>query len=132
MVEPVADLADTETDQAERAGAGRRWLAPVLVAALLVAAGSGSTLLWRTSSAGPLQYLMPTAATLARAETKDGPAEIEVVRQQMMKINQTSLQLLASQQAEIKRLTDQVAGLSGRLDKALQQIVPSPRAIPAA
>jgi hypothetical protein len=123
------DVADDE-DEAET---GRGWLARIVVVAL-VGVGSGSAFVWHAAG-GSLQALVPrsptpvVAAVTAKSLEQD---EVNALRQQIVTLNQSSQQLLAGRQAEIKRLTDQVAALSSKLD-LLQRPVTSPQAaIPSA
>lgn len=108
-----------------------------LIVAVLVGTGSGSALLWRAAGGGPLQPLMPqslipAAAPTAVAEKAARQSELDAVRQQITNLNQSTQQLLAAQQAEIKRLSDQVAALSGRLDLLQRPVTSAQAAIPPA
>lgn len=136
---PVDDW-DDDADEAEEAGAGRGWLARILIVGLLVGTGSGSALLWRLAGGGSLQSMLSSSTSVA---AKAGaPGEVDALRQQLQQVtnlNQSAQQSLAAQQAEIKRLSDQVATLSGKLElmqrpvtSAQAAIPPKPAAPPAA
>ena len=129
MTDRIVDAWEEEADEADEAASGSRWLARLVIVALLVGTGSGSALLWRAAGGGSLlpqstASSAPSAAVAAKAAT---PGDLDAIRQQITSLNQSNQQLLAAQQAEIKRLTDQVAVLSGKLD-LLQRPVTSAQA----
>jgi hypothetical protein len=95
----------------------------ILIVALLTGAGSGSALLWHTFAGGPI---IPSPTSTASADKPSGQGDLEALRQQITGSVQSTQQLLA-QQAEIKRLSDQVLRLSGKLD-LLQRPVTSAQA----
>ena len=96
----------------------------ILIVALLMGAGSGSALLWRTFAGGPI---VPSPTSTASDEKPSGQGDLEALRQQITGSVQSTQQLLAAQQAEIKRLSGQVSGLTGKLD-LLQRPVTSAQA----
>jgi hypothetical protein len=102
----------------------RGLLSWILIVALLMGTGSGSALLWRTFAGGPI---IPSPTSTASAEKPSGQGDLEGLRQQITGSVQSTQQLLAAQQAEIKRLSDQVSALSGKLD-LLQRPVTSAQA----
>jgi hypothetical protein len=125
------EIHDADEDDAEPR---RGWLARILIVALLAGTGSGSAFIWQASG-GTLQSLLPRpqgAAVTAMAEKPAGPKEFDALRQQIVSLNQTNQQMLAAQQAEIKRLTDQVAALSGKLDLLQRPVTSAQAAIPPA
>jgi hypothetical protein len=129
---PIDDW-DEEADEAEEAGSGRGWFARILIVGLLVGTGSGSALLWHAAGGGPLQSMLSQSSSVA-AKTA-GPGEIDTLRQQvqqMTSLNQSAQQSLAAQQAEIKRLSDQVATLSGKLELMQRPVTSAHAAIPLA
>ena len=103
---------------------GRRLLSWILIVALLMGTGSGSALLWRAFAGGPI---IPSPTSTASAEKPSGQGDLEALRQQITGSVQSTQQLLAAQQAEIKRLSGQVSGLTGKLD-LLQRPVTSAQA----
>jgi hypothetical protein len=56
-------------------------------------------------------------------------SDLQALQQQVAAAAQSTERLLAAQQAEIRRLSDQVVVLSGRLDQL--QLPPAPTAVPA-
>ena len=135
MTDRVVDAWDEEADEADEAGSGGRWLARIVIVALLVGTGSGSALLWRAAGGGPLQSLLPQSAMspapVAVAVKAPASGDVDAFRQQITNLNQSTQQLLAAQQAEIKRLSDQVATLSGKLDLLQRPVTSAQAAIPA-
>lgn len=118
---------DLEADEVDEAEPGWGWLARTLIVVLLAATGSGSAFIWHAMG-GPSpvsQSTTPSATVMTEKRVSLG--ELEALRQQIVNLNQANQQLLATQQAEIKRLTDQVASLSDKLD-LLQRPVTSAQA----
>jgi hypothetical protein len=115
---------DDEAYDADEEEPGRGLLSWILIVALLMGTGSGSALLWRTFAGGPI-IASPTST--ASAEKPPGQGDVETLRQQITGSVQSTQQLRAAQQAEIKRLSDQVAALSGKLE-LLQRPVTSAQA----
>lgn len=120
------EVGGADEDESEP---GRSWLVRILIIALLAGTGSGSAFIWRATG-GSLQGLLPQPAATAVAEKAAGPSELDALRQQIVSLNQTSQQLLTAQQAEIKRLTDQVAKLSDKLDLLQRPVTSAQAAIP--
>jgi uncharacterized coiled-coil protein SlyX len=109
---------------------GRGMLRLLLVYALLAATGIASGFLWRAYSNDVSVFSLVASVTGAITSTDDKPVgqgDIEALRQQAANAAQTAAAQLAAQQAEIKRLSDQVSALSGRLD-LLQRPVTSAQA----
>jgi len=88
---------------------GRRLLSWILIVALLMGTGSGSALLWRAFAGGPI---IPSPTSTASAEKPSGQGDLEALRQQITGSVQSTQQLLAAQQAEIKRLRARIAALA--------------------
>lgn len=123
-----------ETDEADEAESGSGWLARIAIVALLVGTGSGSAFIWQASGAS-LASLAPSSlkpGATAVAEKPAGLGEIDALRQQITSLSQANQQLLATQQAEIKRLTDQIATLSGKLDLLQRPVTSAQAALPPA
>jgi phage shock protein A len=74
----------------------------------------------------------PAAAPAGAGAKGVGPSDLQALQQQLAGQMQAVTQLLASQQAEIKRLSDQVAALSGKVDALQQPVAPAPGAKQAA
>jgi uncharacterized coiled-coil protein SlyX len=117
----VAHLFDNAREEAEDltepAPGHRRWV-PIAVAAGLVLFGSGSAVLWRAWG-GDLPAWPSFTAGAAPAETPDKTValkDFQAFQQQIAATVQSTAQLVAAQQAEIKRLSDQVAALAAKID----------------
>ena len=126
----------------------RRWV-PIAVVAGLALLGSASALLWYAWGNGlpalPSFNSSVSAPGAAPAEVPDktvGLKDFQAFQQQIAGTLQSTAQLVAAQQAEIKRLSDQVAALSSKIDTlqspaaSAQAAAPAPppgaRAAPAA
>jgi uncharacterized coiled-coil protein SlyX len=118
----VAHLFDNTPEEAldqhqQSAPTRRRWV-PIAVAAGLALFGSASALLWNTWGGG-LPALPSFTSNAAPAETPDktvGLKDFQAFQQQVAATVQSTAQLVAAQQAEIKRLSDQVATLAAKID----------------
>lgn len=135
MTQRTVEAWDEEADEAEEAGSGSNWLARILIVAALVGTGSGSALLWQAAGGGPLQSMLPQMSSAKVAAKAATPGEIDAINQQVQQItslNQSTQQLLLAQQAEIKRLSEQVATLSGKLDLLQRPVTSAQAAIPPA
>jgi uncharacterized coiled-coil protein SlyX len=96
----------------------------IMVVAGLAFIGIASAFLWRSYGSNSF----PTfSAGSAPAVTEKGPGlgELQALQQQSSAQIQTALQLLTAQQAEIKKLSDQLTALIGRFD-SLQHTVAAP------
>jgi uncharacterized coiled-coil protein SlyX len=122
----VAHLFDNAPDEIEDpqhpAPARRRWV-PVAVVAGLAMLGAASALLWNAWGNGlpALPSFMssgaaPGAAPTDVADKPVGLKDFQAFQQQIAGTLQSNAQLVAAQQAEIKRLSDQVAALSAKID----------------
>jgi uncharacterized coiled-coil protein SlyX len=110
----------------------RGLLSWILIIALLAGTGSGSAVLWRTFGGGPiLTSLTSTTTAVAAAEKPSGRGDLDLLRQEITGSVQSTQQLLAAQQAEIKRLTEQVSALSGKLELLQRPVTSAQAAIPA-
>jgi uncharacterized coiled-coil protein SlyX len=128
------DRYDEPEEQPKRAS-----LVPTAVVALLLACvGVGLAFLWRayggSVSALPLIAAVngPAAAPSGAAVKGVGASDLQALQQQLAGQMQAVTQLLASQQAEIKRLSDQLAALTGKVDALQQPVAPAPVAKQAA
>jgi uncharacterized coiled-coil protein SlyX len=102
----------------------RRWL-PVAAVAGLAMFGAASALLWNAWGNGfpalpSFTSVMAPGAAPANAPDKTvGLKDFQAFQQQIAATMQSTAQLVAAQQAEIKRLSDQVSALAAKID-ALQ------------
>jgi uncharacterized coiled-coil protein SlyX len=107
-----------------------RWLPIAIVAGLAVFAVA-SALLWNVWGDGLLALPSFTSATApVPAEVPDktvGLKEFEALQQQIAASAQSTAQSIAAQQAEIKRLSDQVSALAARIEQ-LQNPAPAAQA----
>jgi uncharacterized coiled-coil protein SlyX len=122
----VAHLFDNAPDETEDlhqpAPQRRRWV-PIAVAAGLALFGAASASLWYASGGG-LPALPSFASSVAApgaapAEVPDktvGLKDFQAFQQQIAATLQSTAQLVAAQQADIKRLSDQVAALTAKID----------------
>jgi hypothetical protein len=117
------DDVDFEPEEIE-APKRRRWL-PYAVVAMLAVTGSASAFLWRAY--GTTGFSLPSFGSSPPADAGDKVVmlkDLQAVQQPIVAQTQAGTQLLAAQQAEIKRLSDQMAALNAKLD-ALQQWIAS-------
>jgi uncharacterized protein involved in exopolysaccharide biosynthesis len=121
--------ADEPEQQPKRAS----WISIAVVALVLACIGVGLAFFWRAY--GGSVVALPSIASVSgpaaappggvAGAAEKGLSDMQAVQQQLAGQMQAATQLLASQQAEIKRLSDQVAALTGKID-ALQQPVAPP------
>lgn len=122
------DVGYQTSQQPER----RRWV-PIAVVAGLAMFGAASALLWHAWGSGlPAlpSFASVSAPATAPAEVPDktvGLKDFQAFQQQIAGSMQSTAQLVAAQQAEIKRLSDQVAALTAKID-ALQNPATSAQA----
>jgi uncharacterized coiled-coil protein SlyX len=136
----VAHLFDNAPDETEElhqpVPERRRWVWIAVVVGLAIF-GAGSAFLWNAWGNGlPAlpSFASLTAPGAAPADTADktvGLKDFQAFQQQIAGTMQSTAQLLAAQQAEIKRLSDQVAALTAKID-ALQPPAASAQAAIAA
>ena len=100
---------------------------------LLAATGSGSALLWRAYGNGAAFPSFTSAAdkAVAIADRPVGLNDFQAFQQQIAGSMQSTQQLLTAQQAEIKRLSDQVSALAGKLDLLQRPVAAAQAALPA-
>jgi uncharacterized coiled-coil protein SlyX len=133
----VAHLFDNAREEAEdlhqpAPGRRSRWVG-IAVAVGLVLFGSASAVLWHAWGGGLSalpSFASSAASGSAPAETPDktvGLKDFQAFQQQIATTVQSTAQLVAAQQAEIKRLSDQVAALAAKID-TLQRPVASAQA----
>jgi uncharacterized coiled-coil protein SlyX len=135
----VAHLYDNSADdvvyQTRREPERRRWV-PIAVVVGLAMFGAASALLWRAWGNGLpalpalpsfMSVTAPGAAPAAVPDKTVGLKDFQAFQQQTAGTMQSTAQLVAAQQAEIKRLSDQVSALSAKID-ALQRPAASAQA----
>jgi uncharacterized coiled-coil protein SlyX len=134
----VAHLFDNAPDEIEDlhqpAPERRRWV-PIAVAAGLAISGAASALLWRSWDGGlpALPSFMSSGAAPAEVPDKSvGLKDFQAFQQQITGTLQSTAQLVAAQQAEIKRLSDQVAALGATIDTLQRPAASAQATAPAA
>jgi hypothetical protein len=89
----------------------------ILIVSILMGIGSGSALIWRPFGGGAIPPTRALTATAGAAIKKPaGRDDLAAPRQEIAGSVQSSQQLLAAQQAEIKRLSNEVVALAGKLE----------------
>jgi hypothetical protein len=123
-------LDDTSDD-----APGRGPLFHIVVAVMLACFGSGSALLWQAFGMGlPVLPSFTTSVASSAAPVADKPvglSDLRALQQQIAGSVQSTERLLTAQQAEIKRLSDQVVVLSGKLDLMQRPLASAQAALPA-
>jgi uncharacterized coiled-coil protein SlyX len=118
---------DVDEDDEPRRGL----LSWILIVTLLMGTGSGSALIWRTFGGGPiLPAFASTPTSIAAVEKPSGQGDLSALRQEITGTVKSTQQVLAAQQAEIKRLTEQVSALSGKLELLQRPVNSAQAAIP--
>jgi len=123
------EFADTADEKP-----GRGALFHIVAAVLLAGFGSGSALLWRGYGMAFPAFPPSTSVASSAAPAADKPvglSDLRALQQQIAGSAQTTERLLAAQQAEIKRLSDQVVALSGKLDLLQRPLASAQAALPA-
>ncbi|MFH1343669.1 MAG: hypothetical protein ABIL01_21055 [Pseudomonadota bacterium] len=114
---------------------GRGPLFHIIVGVMLACFGSGSALAARAYGMG-----FPTLPSFTSVASSPAPAaakpvalsDLQALQRQFAGSMQSTERLLAAQQAEIKRLSDQVVALSGKLDLLQRPLASAQAALPAA
>jgi flagellar basal body-associated protein FliL len=115
---------DVEYEAEEAPRRGRRWISIIVILAL-AATGSASAFLWRAY--GNNFSTFPSFGSTPAADVGDKvivQKDLQAFQQQITAQTQAATQLLGSQQAEIKRLSEQMTALATKLD-TLQRSVTS-------
>lgn len=112
--------------------ARRRWVVPVVVVCLALV-GAGSAVAWHSWGGGlPSWPALALATTPPETEKPVALKDFQALQQQAAAAAQSSAQQIAAQQAEIKRLSDQVAALAARIDTLQNTAAPAQAAAPVA
>jgi hypothetical protein len=122
------DSYDTSDDE-PRSGA----LVAVVVIAMLAATGVGSAFLWRAYNGGLPALPSFASVTSPTAVADENPArlkDLQALQQQIAESRQSSERLLAAQQAELKRLSDEVTVVSAKLDLLQRPIASAQASLP--
>jgi len=122
---------DVEYEAEEAPRRGRRWISVIVILGL-AASGSASALLWRAYGNNLPSF--PSFGSTPPADPGDKVImlkDLQAFQQQINAQTQATTQLLGSQQAEIKRLSEQMTALATKLD-ALQRSVTSVQVAPPA
>lgn len=119
---------DEDYDDTPDEKPGSRALVRIVVAVMLAGAGSGSALLWRAYGSPPSTNVVSSAAPVA--DKPVGLADLQAFQQQIAGAVQSTEKLLTTQQAEIKRLSDQLSALSGKLDLLQRPVTSAQAALP--
>ena len=130
----VTYRTDEELDETSDEAPGRGPLFHIVVAVMLACFGSGSAVLWQAFGMGLPVLPSFTSVASSAAPVADKPvglSDLRALQQQIAGSVQATERLLAAQQAEIKRLSDQVAALSGKLDLMQRPLASAQAAIPA-
>jgi hypothetical protein len=89
----------------------------ILIVSILIGIGSGSALIWRPFGNGAIPAARAlTTASGAAIEKPAGQDDLAALRQEIAGSAQSSQQLLAEQQAEIRRLSNEIVALAGKLE----------------
>ena len=120
-----------QTDREDRAaGVRQRWVFAVALGLILIALGFA--LLQRGFSGNTAPAVVPSAARAkAATEILETMKGLQVTQQQAVDQLQVVQDQLAAQKAETKKLSEQIATMSEKLE-ALQSAVSAPASTPAA
>lgn len=129
------EATDDETGDTFDQETGRGPLFHIILGVMLACFGSGSALAARAygMSFPTLPSFTSVASSPAPAAAKPvALSDFQALQQQLAASMQSTERLLAAQQAEIKRLSDQVVALSGKLDLLQRPLASAQGALPAA
>jgi hypothetical protein len=126
----VAHLYDNHPDdagyEAEQVPAPqrKRWVMIAIAVPLLAATGVASAFAWHAYGGVPLTLPLPSFAWLTGppatpavvADKPVGLKDLQALQQQIAAPLQSNAQLLTAQQAELKRLADQVSALAAKVE----------------
>jgi len=126
------DDNDSDYEPAEEPKDKRRAAFVVASALVLAIIGSGSAFAWRAYGGSPYPSFALGSSSAVSTEPKTvGLDEFRAFQQQIAGQMQSNAQVLAAQQAEVKRLSDQMAAVSTKMDAIQSSIASARAAIPA-
>jgi len=128
----VSLSGDPENFSDDEETTSRGWRSRLLLFALLAGVGSVCAFAWTAAGGTTLRSLMTASAAPSVSDKVLAKSETEALRQQIAVLTQSTQQMMAGQQAEIKRLTDQVASLSGKIDQLQRPVAAAPATVLAA
>jgi hypothetical protein len=133
---------DDEIDDAPEQKTGRGPALTIVIGVMLVCLGSGSALVARAYGMGLPTLALPSFTSSTSVASSPAPtpvavkpaalSDLQALQQQVTGSVQATERLLAAQQAEIKRLSDQVVVLSSKLDLLQRPLSSAQAALPAA
>ena len=129
---------DDDVEDTPEQKPGRGPLFHIVIGVMLACIGSGSTLVARAYGMG--LPALPSFTSAPSVASSPAPvavkpvalSDLQALQQQVAGSVQSTERLLAAQQAEIKRLSDQVVVLSGKLDLLQRPLSAAQAALPAA
>jgi len=112
---------------------GERRIASIVVSAFVLAViGSASAFAWRAYGGTPYPFFSQGSGFASSVPKTVGFDEFQTFQQQIAGQIQSNAQALAAQQAELKRLSEQMAVVSGKMDAIQSSIASARAALPAA
>ena len=131
MAHRTDDPYEVENESFEEVEPRKRGLLSwILIVGLLIGTGSGSAVAYNAFGRNQLFSFFQSPTQPVAAATKPmEPADVESLQKQIASSVQATEARLAAQQAELKRLTDEVTALAGRLD-ILMPTTPARGAVP--
>jgi uncharacterized coiled-coil protein SlyX len=128
MAHPYAVEDESYEEEADKRG----WLSWVLIVGLLISTGSGSAIVWHSFGGGPgFSPFRTPDRSVANAAKQVEQADIEILRKQIANAAESTDRLIAAQQAEFKRLKDQMTALSEKLDLLQKPVTSAQASLPA-
>jgi hypothetical protein len=132
MTYETDDDVDHEPEQAANLSAGSR-RKPIAVVAALALIGVGSASIWHDYGGTFPTFAFKSNSADGSIAVGDGPVtlkDFQAFQQQITVQMQMEMQLLGSQQTEIKKLSDQAADLAAKVDalklSSAQAAMPAP------
>jgi uncharacterized coiled-coil protein SlyX len=132
------DDAGYEIEEAPPPPRRKPWVRAAIAAALLAVIGASSAVVWHGFGGGFPAWpsfasgTEPAAGPAVVADKPAGLKDLQALQQQIAGSAQSTAQLLAAQQAEIKRLADQVAVLTAKVDLLERPAASAQASVPAA
>jgi len=130
----VTYRTDDDIDDTPDGESGRGPLFHIVIGVMLACFGSGAAFASRSYGIAVPGFPAPASVASLPAPVAAKPAalsDLQALKQQVTGSVQSTERLLAAQQAEIKRLSDQVVVLSGKLDLLQRPLASAQAALPA-